>query len=157
SFQLAPYEVTNAQYAVFLNDAQLDQNHTERSVHMVFGADGQAKLPSGEALFQPGNVAPSSAHIRYQARQPLGLRYVVDSGYESFPVTNVSWFGAAKFCNWLSLRKGIASEQRCYTEGDSGAEWHPATISTADWAIRDLSPGERQDLLALGGFRLPMD
>jgi hypothetical protein len=115
-------------------------------------------------LFQPQGVVASS-RIVYTAAAPLGTRYTVGiaSGatarsYERHPVTNVSWIGALKFCNWVTLNRGYAPAERCYSEGPALLDWHPVTISTAAWAVRDLADGERARLVAqYRGFRLPMD
>jgi eukaryotic-like serine/threonine-protein kinase len=31
-----------------------------------------------------------------------------------FPVVGISWYMAAKYCNWLSKEEGIPEDQRCY-------------------------------------------
>jgi formylglycine-generating enzyme required for sulfatase activity len=80
--------------------------------------------------------------------------------YFDHPVTGVSWYGALKYCNWLTIDQGMLPTQRCYTEDadTNAAGWHPVTISTADWLTRDLVDSERWDLaVSYRGYRLPMD
>lgn len=89
-----------------------------------------------------------------------GFAYVLTPGFEDHPVVGASWYGAIKYCNWLTLDQGLGSVQRCYSEGPSSDldEWRPMTISKADWQARDLSDTERQSLVdGYRGYRLPMD
>jgi hypothetical protein len=80
--------------------------------------------------------------------------------FSDHPATGVSWYGAVKYCNWLTIDQGMLASERCYTE-DTAANpqgWHPATISAADWLWRDLTDGERLKLVTrYRGCRLPMD
>ncbi len=158
------YEITNQQYASFLNSAEYDLGQTELSSFMVFQADGCVTLSDGTPLFEPQGVAPDS-RIEFSSGAPIGTRYTVEVAlgsdprtYERHPVTNVTWFGAAKFCNWLTMKRGLGPGERCYTEGPSAADWHPATITSAAWGARDLTDAERGLLVTrYRGFRLPMD
>jgi hypothetical protein len=88
-----------------------------------------------------------------------GNAYTVTAGLEDRPVTGVSWYGAVKYCNWLTIDSGLSPSDRAYTESPSSnlAGWHPVTIAEADWSSRDLNTAERQALLAITGYRLPMD
>jgi serine/threonine protein kinase/formylglycine-generating enzyme required for sulfatase activity len=36
------------------------------------------------------------------------------------PVTGVSWYDAAAYCNWLSRQEGIAADQWCYQPNEAG-------------------------------------
>lgn len=157
-------EVTNQQYADFLNAAELDAGATAVGSHMVFGSDGGVTLADGTLLFQPLGVLAPESRIEYEPGAPPGMRYTVQvpqksdpRSYGRHPVDYVSWYGALKFCNWLTLNLGLAPGERCYSEGPSAADWHPVSISDADWAARDLNPGERGVLTLKRGFRLPMD
>jgi formylglycine-generating enzyme required for sulfatase activity len=165
AYSVARTEITNQQYATFLNAAELDGGATGLGSFMLFSADGTVTLPSGDLLFHPQGLAAPDSHVVYAPWAPLGTRYTVavaqkadPRSYEEHPVNHVTWLGAVKFCNWLTLSQGLAAAERCYTEGPTPDDWHPVTISTADWATRDLTRTERARL-ALGytGFRLPMD
>lgn len=163
-FRVGRKEITNQQYADFLNSAEYDLGATELSSNMVFMADGRVTLPDGTLMFEPANTGVATP-ILYTPSAAVGARYTVmnPSGTnfrsnEQHPVVHVTWFGAAKFCNWLTMKRGLGAGQRCYNEGATKAEWHPVTISTADWATRDLNAAERLDLVTnYEGFRLPMD
>ncbi len=164
-FWMSRYEITNVEYCDFLNDAEEDlaNGGSERSSFMNFDpATGSVTTSAGVVLFEPilSPVPGGGAiqKIRYRPFLAPGTRYAVDVGAESDPVTGVSWVGALKYCNWLTIHAGHAPAERCYAEGNDLADWHPVTISAADWATRDLNDSERDDLVAnYRGFRLPMD
>jgi formylglycine-generating enzyme required for sulfatase activity len=161
TIRMGTHEVTNAACAAFLNDA-LQHLSDDRGAYLLFdeqsGAvylntryEGEIGTGSGTVLFDPavgGRVAFD------------GTTYSIAQSYADHPVVGVSWYGALKFCNWLTLDQGIEPGQRCYAESAAPDVngWHPVTIATADWAQRDLNDAERR-LLVEGyrGFRLPMD
>ncbi len=156
-FLIGQYEITNAEYSDFLNDAELDGGATPRGEFMSFAPSGDVTTQNGEpiVLLQPSLPA---SRLLYEPLAPLGTRYDVEDGFEDHPVVGVSWIGALKFCNWLTLEQGMPLSARCYTEGPSAADWRPVTISAADWAVRDLNQLERAALVtSYPGFRLPMD
>lgn len=167
-FWIGKYEVSNVEFVDFLNDAEADAaapgGGTAKSAYMAFDpTTGQVSTLAGVLMFSPiSSPTPgggSIQKIRYRPFLPAGTRYVVDSGAEPDAVIGVSWVGAVKYCNWLTLHVGYPPSDRCYTEGDTLDDWHPVTISTADWAaFGDLDSAQRADLVAnYRGFRLPMD
>ena len=67
----------------------------------------------------------------------------VSTGTAEFPVVGMSWYMAAKYCNWLSKEEGIPEDQWCYEiEGDEielrSTLLEPDGLSAAD-GIRDRS------------------
>ncbi|MBN1510580.1 MAG: SUMF1/EgtB/PvdO family nonheme iron enzyme, partial [Phycisphaerae bacterium] len=159
-FAVGVYEVSNAEFAAFLNDA-LSHLTDERGHYLYFDIDsGDVYLHTaqngttgtagaGTLVFK----ASDGGRISY-----AGSAYSVSAGYENHPVVGVSWFGALKYCNWLTLDQGLATGHRAYSEGGSPADWHPVTITTANWQSRDLNASERLQLATtVHGFRLPMD
>src|SRR3990167_57429 len=103
-FFIGTYDVTAAQYCVFLN--------------AVAATDDPHKLYD-EKMEQDKNIAC----IR---RQGIPGRYtysIIEAGYhrENFPITYVNWYSAARFCNWMqnncpSGYKGtLATESGTYT------------------------------------------
>ncbi len=159
SFRIGVHEIRNTEFLAFLNDAYLNPGDW-RGHWMYHDTDsGNVYLHSAEtgAEGTEGNGtllfdAADGGQIYFDAGQ-----YWVLADTEDDAVTGVSWYGAAKFCNWLTVRQGMLPSQRVYTEGAVPEDWHPTTISAADWAVRDLNDTEREDLRALAGFRLPMD
>ena len=62
---------------------------------------------------------------------------------EDSPMLGMTWFEAARYCNWLSEQEGIPVEQWCYQANDEG----------------EYGPGMRakENFLELTGFRLPTE
>jgi len=80
-YQIGKYEVTNAQYAEFLNaKASTDSHGLYNSSMSSYG------------------ITRSGSSGSYT--------YAVTSGMENRPVVYVSWFDAARFSNWLSNGQG---------------------------------------------------
>ncbi|MEZ4825005.1 MAG: SUMF1/EgtB/PvdO family nonheme iron enzyme [Bacteroidia bacterium] len=98
-FWLGKTEVTNGQYAEFLN---AKGNQSEGGVEW-YDASGKGYLGYAEA-----------------AIQKQGNSWVVKSGREDHPVNYVSWYGAKAYCDWLSKQTG--QQWRLPTE----AEWEYA-------------------------------
>jgi formylglycine-generating enzyme required for sulfatase activity len=169
TYEIGKYEITNAQYCVFLNDAEKTQqtNPTDpRCTHMWFEpASGDVYMtdvtgfPSGSewydrTLYKTSDFPDSK--IKYNAGNVVGSRFYVLSGFDHHPVGTVSWFGAAKFCNWLTIDAGMDVPQICYHEGTSKYDWYAITAS--DWSANGLLDEERLDLVRnYRGYRLPMD
>lgn len=156
AFEIGQFEITNAQWAGFLNDAELDGGATGRGSSLVFTGEGAVQLENGEVIYEP-QALNRDVSITYDPTATLGQRYRVDSGMEKYPAVEMDYFACAKFCNWLTLREALDQAERAYTEGAEPKDWHPATISTEDWLTRDLNATERQQLVQeYRGFRLPM-
>ncbi len=152
-FLMGKYELTNLQYAYFLNDAEADAGATARSSFMLFQIDGSVVTTGGDLMF---DITQSS--LTYNPFATVGLRYQPLVDRVNHPVTGLTWLGAVKFCNWMTIDQGLALAERCYTEGPDAIDWRPVTITAGDWFVRDLNAAERQDLIDnYTGYRLPMD
>jgi formylglycine-generating enzyme required for sulfatase activity len=72
---------------------------------------------------------------RFERGDPIAAAYTRAAG---FPVVGISWFMAAKYCNWLSKGEGIPEDQWCYE-------------------IKDDEIELRSNYLRLTGYRLPTE
>ncbi len=96
-YRIGKYEVTNAQYTVFLN----------------------AKDPSGSnslALYSTGMASDASGGITFDPAAASGAKFSVKPGHGNQPVNYVSWFDAVRFVNWVNNGQGDAdTEDGAYT------------------------------------------
>jgi len=158
-FYISKFETTNDQFLRFLNDAEANTN-TVRGANMFFDKAGNAWInrrmkPNSDEIFE---IAASQ--IVYDQDKLAGDRYSnwrTKNGktpYANHPATGISWFGALKYCNWLTIEAGRGEAERCYTEGTNTLDWAPVTAT--NWANGSFGDAERQAWLSVKGFRLPM-
>jgi len=96
SYEIGKYEVTNTQYAAFLNVKATTDTFSLYNVNMGLRALG--------GITRFGNSG--------------SYTYAVKSGYEDLPVNYVSFWDAARFANWLNNGQGSAdTEIGSYTLG----------------------------------------
>ena len=95
-FRIATTEVTNRQYAEFLN---------------AVDPTGANRLE----LYRSG-MASNHGGIEYRRENANGSKFVVRPGRENNPVTYVSWYAAIRFTNWLHNGQGAGdTETGAYT------------------------------------------
>jgi formylglycine-generating enzyme required for sulfatase activity len=99
-YYLGTTEVTNAQYAAFLNDIHIDAT---------------GRLTANDSIW-------------IYAETSYGLTYTNDqwqaaAGYGDFPVINVTWEGASAYCNWLNSKVS-----RYHFSLPTEAQWENAAI-----------------------------
>ena len=106
-YRIGKYEITNAQYAGFLN--AVDPN----GLNAMSLYDSQmSSHVLGGLSFSSGNVA--------------GAKYGVKSGRGENPVVFVSWYDAIRMANWMNNGQGNAdTETGAYTLGALGADAVP--------------------------------
>ncbi len=126
--EMSKYETTNAQYCQFLN-AALSTGDIVVSGYWVNGASGSNSgvdfigdnyyLLNGEGHTFNGATNGGKSRISY-----FNGEFVVESGFEDHPVTYVTWFGSAAFCNYYGWRlptqwewQAVADYDGSYTYG----------------------------------------
>ena len=97
AFGMGTYEVSNSQYAEFLNSVD------------SLGANALA-------LFNTGMMNDARGGILFTPAASTGAKFSIKAGYENLPVVYVTFFGAARFTNWLHNGQGNSStESGAYT------------------------------------------
>lgn len=100
SYRIATYDVTNRQYAEFLN----------------------TKDPSGANALRLWNGQMVGSGITFNSGNLPGSKYVLTAANQNHPVTNVTWYSAIRFANWLNNGQGSGdTETGAYTLGALGA------------------------------------
>jgi len=155
AFYMGTHEVTVQEFCRFLNDAEYHPDHP-RGRNMFFG---QTAAYAGDTSDYKILTYTQSRVIRDCQSQAIGCRHRPREGYADHPVTGVTWYGAVKYCNWLSIYAGRGDDSFAYVEGPDPTVWRPATLAEADWED-GFQDAERAawiaDPDAVNGFRLPM-
>jgi len=100
-FYLGIYEVSNLQYATFLNDRQAKQSTVDTWIGLQ------------------NNIAKSSV-ISF-----TGARYRTQYGYEDHPAIGISYEGAVQYCNWANLRLPTEEEWEAAALGGRTSSLYP--------------------------------
>ncbi len=106
-YKIGKYEVTNTQYAEFLN--------------AVAGTDPNNLYNSNMGSSTSGGITRSGS--------PGSYGYAVKSGFESKPVNLVSFWDATRFANWLHNGQPTGAQTAATTE-DGAYTLTPAAIAT---------------------------
>lgn len=97
-FLMSRFETTNEEYCEIMNWAYTSGLVLVQSNNIV-GVDGRVYMALGRY----------DSEIAYE-----GGRFVVREGREHHPVAYVSWYGAAAYCNYRSIKDGL---EPCYDVG----------------------------------------
>ena len=112
AFGIGTYEVTNSQYAEFLNSVD------------VTGANALG-------LYDVNMGATAFGGILFNVNATIGSKFSIRTGFANMPVVYVSFFDAARFTNWLHNGQGSgATETGAYTlSGGTVTPGNAATVS----------------------------
>ncbi|MCK4957080.1 MAG: formylglycine-generating enzyme family protein, partial [Candidatus Cloacimonetes bacterium] len=101
NYEMGKYEITNAQFAEVMNLA-LAKGYIKITTEITYEA--------GEGYNE--NAQDQSDYIKDNGDckvefDDIQKQYVVEAGYENYPVFDISWYGAALYVNSLSFVKGL--------------------------------------------------
>ena len=106
-YEIMRYEVTNAQYASFLEAALIA---------------GEITVTSGDGFYMGGNLlynlAMNTAKIAYD-----GSSIIVSEGFEFYPVTEVTWYGADEYASYYGWSLPSEQEWEIAARGDSETDY----------------------------------
>lgn len=95
SFYLGKHEITNQQFCDFLNSSKSSGNIEVRN-NIVY-AVGDTNI-----------LCYTNQYSSYYSISWTGIQFVVSDFRSAHPVVGVMWFGAAAYCNWLSVQSGCS-------------------------------------------------
>ncbi|MDR1280015.1 MAG: formylglycine-generating enzyme family protein [Opitutaceae bacterium] len=118
-YYIGKYEVTNAQYAAFLNAV--------------------ASRSDPYALYNTSMANTTVGGITRTGTEEEGYTYLVKEGYAAKPVNCVSFYDAARFCNWLTNGQGSGgTESGLYVfDGVNNLVSTPDHAASTGWVIPD--------------------
>jgi formylglycine-generating enzyme required for sulfatase activity len=149
AFRIDRTEVTNAQFAEFLNALPVTPSGAA-----LGGKVGAANIaPQDRPLFLELSSRPSPYTIidLDDAEALIGVRdgrFAPNPGYDNHPVTEVTWAGALAYCRWRGARLPSEVEWEAAARGVEGRTfpWGEA-MPTTELAVIDRPSG---DILPVG-------
>lgn len=135
---MSKYEITNAQFAYYLN-AALASDDIIVSGDYVVGANGSNSgtdfldqnyyLLTGPGYTDDGITNGGAGRINW-----TGSTFTVDAGFEDHPVTYVSWYGATAFAGYYGWRLPTELEWQAVADYDGTYSYGCGTEATHSMA-----------------------
>jgi iron(II)-dependent oxidoreductase len=119
-FRIDRTEVTNAQFAEFLNALPV------KPLGSAQGGKARADnfAPADRPLFLETFEYPIIGLDDDEARIGVrGGRFAADAGFESHPVAEVTWAGAVAYCRWRGARLPTEAEWEAAARGTQGRRY----------------------------------
>jgi formylglycine-generating enzyme len=130
TYRIGKYELTNAQYCLFLN-ANLPSINSDET--------GTVLADDTYGLYNLNMETQDYGGINYNPGAGTGTKFSVKTGYANRPVVLVCWYDAIRFVNWLQNSPGNGgTESGTYTitggGKNSGSVSVPDATTRASWA-----------------------
>ncbi len=121
AFAMDKTEVTNAQFAEYLNALDLkvraDFAYSEAKPEHFTDATWPELLEQGIRSDRYPIIGLDDDQVRIEVR---GLRFVAASGFEDHPVAESTWRGARNYCAWRGARLPTEAEWEAAARGQEG-------------------------------------
>lgn len=147
AFEMSQFEITNAQYVEYLNDALANSEITV-SNGIVTGNKG----PYSNFTYLAFHTCPEfpDVYLEYVPSElPGGYEFMVRSGFRDHPVVRLNWYGAAAFCNHYGLRLPTEAEWEYACRGGQQLEYGTSDGSISHTVANFFGTGDRDTFWTL--------
>ena len=120
-FYIGSHEVTNAEYILFLNEiaGRVKLDTLDRVASSSIGIRVEEDIFI-DVMLTPDSTLQSGIMLMENITIPA---FQVIPGFENYPVTHVTWYGARAYCQWKYGAGGLPSESQWEYAARSGVFW----------------------------------